>query len=316
MRPVNNIERLIMVLPPPVAVQLDRRIHDEIDRAFNRNNNSAVPAGPALWRNTMKSKPVIYVSTVVAGFILLFAVLNVIGDKSSESVTAPVIDAVAQNNSEISKKPESSLEPVIVVKNSYIPLEIDLPAPLFIGTLEPVKINRLEPMRKVKRPPFLVPAGAKNVAHGKEVTGTDEFPIIGELEMITDGDKEGSDGSYVELAPGRQDVTVNLDSEYNIYAIVVWHYHKQGRAYKDVVVQLSSDRDFIDVNTVFNNDYDNSAALGVGEDLHYVESNEGKLIDCQGLPARFVKLTSSGNTANDMNHYIEVEVYGLPVATK
>jgi len=95
---------------------------------------------------------------------------------------------------------------------------------------------------------------------------------------------------------------------------VVWHYHKQACVYFDVVVQVASDRDFItNVKTVFNNDIDNSAGLGVGKDMHYTETNEGKLIDTKGVQGRYVRLYSNGNNANDLNHYIEVEVYGKPV---
>ncbi|MFQ6035998.1 MAG: hypothetical protein ACE5NM_09165, partial [Sedimentisphaerales bacterium] len=133
-------------------------------------------------------------------------------------------------------------------------------------------------------------------------------------EQITDGDKEAADGSYVELGPFLQHVTIELGAEHEIYAIVIWHYHKQARVYFDVVVQVAGDPDFTaNVKTVFNNDIDNSAGLGVGKDKHYVETNEGKLIDAKGVRGRYVRLYSNGNTTNDLNHYIEVEVYGKPV---
>ena len=44
--------------------------------------------------------------------------------------------------------------------------------------------------------------------------------------------------------------------------------------------------------------------------MHYLEKNEGKLIDAKGTRGRYVRLYSNGNTSDDMNHYIEVEVYG------
>ena len=92
-----------------------------------------------------------------------------------------------------------------------------------------------------------------------------------------------------------------------------WHYHKQARVYFDVIVQLASDPDFITgVATLFNNDDDNSAGLGVGKDIHFVETNEGKLVDAKGTRARYVRLYSNGSNANDLNHYIEVEVFGKP----
>jgi hypothetical protein len=46
--------------------------------------------------------------------------------------------------------------------------------------------------------------------------------------------------------------------------------------------------------------------------MHYVETSEGKLIDAKGVRARYVRLHSQGNNSNDLNHYIEVEVFGKP----
>jgi len=201
--------------------------------------------------------------------------------------------------------------------DALAPVEIRLPKPMFVGTPQDGRVPNLEKPLGRPRPPFLAPQGTTNVAVNKAISGSDEEPIIGDLEMITDGDKEAADGSYVELGPFVQYVTIDLEKQHEIYAIVVWHYHKQPRVYFDVVAQLSNDPDFIgEVTTVFNNDIDNSAGLGIGKDKHYVETSEGKLIDClsQGSPkARYVRLYSDGNTSNDLNHYIEVDVYGRPV---
>ena len=41
-----------------------------------------------------------------------------------------------------------------------------------------------------------------------------------------------------------------------------------------------------------------------------VETNYGKLIDDKGTKGRYIRLWSNGNTANGMNHYIEVEAWG------
>ena len=80
-------------------------------------------------------------------------------------------------------------------------------------------------------------------------------------------------------------------------------------------MQVSDDPDFItNVETLFNNDHDNSLGLGAGKDKNYIETNEGKLINAKGTQARYVRLYSNGNHKNDMNHYLEVEVYGKPVA--
>ena len=199
-------------------------------------------------------------------------------------------------------------------KSGWVPIDIKLPKAVFIGTPQDTRVPNLEKPRTEARPPFLAPEGTKNVAAGKPVTSSDEEPIIGELSYITDGDKEAADGSYVELGPLQQYVTIDLGQMYKIYAIVVWHHHMQAQVYYDVVVQVAEDADFVtNVRTVFNNDIDNSAGFGVGKDMHYTETNEGKLIDARGVPARYVRLYSNGNTSDDLNRYTEVEVYGKPV---
>lgn len=196
-----------------------------------------------------------------------------------------------------------------------IPIPLILPKPMFVGTPTNFEgVTDIEPPLGKARPPFYAPKGVTNVALGKPVTSSTPEPIIGKLSQITDGDKEASDASLVELDPFLQHVTIDLEQPHEIYAIVVWHYHKQPRVYFDVVVQVADDQDFIsNVRTLFNNDRDNSSGLGVGKDMHYVETNEGKLIDAKGVVARYVRLYSKGNNANDQNHYLEVEVYGRPV---
>lgn len=228
-------------------------------------------------------------------------------EKPAETQTEPIAEKPAEV-----KEPEPAAPANTA---GLVPIDIKLPKPMFVGTPQDTKVPNLEKPLGKARPPFLAPEGTTNVALGKPVSSSDEEPIIGEIEMITDGDKEAADGSYVELGPFVQHVTIDLGAMYDIYAIVVWHYHKQARVYFDVVVQVADDADFItNVKTVFNNDIDNSAGLGVGTDKHYTETNEGKLIDVlsKGIKARYVRLYSNGNTSNDLNHYIEVEVYGKP----
>jgi len=204
--------------------------------------------------------------------------------------------------------------PAQSTNEKLVPLEIKLPKPMFVGTPTNISEPNLEKPLGAPRPPFLAPAGTRNIALKKPVTGSDEQPIIGELAMVTDGDKEAAEGSFVELGPSLQYVTIDLKSRNTIYAIVVWHYHKQPVVYRDVIVQVADDRDCItNVQTVFNNDIDNSSGRGVGKDMSYVETAEGKLIDAKGVQGRYVRLYSRGNTANDLNHYIEVEVYGKAV---
>lgn len=194
-----------------------------------------------------------------------------------------------------------------------VPIDIKLPKPMFIGTPQNIQVPKLEKPLGKPRPPFLAPEGTTNVAAGKPVSSSDEAPVIGELKMITDGDCEAGDGSYVELGPFLQNVTIDLGKKHTIYAILAWHYHKQPRVYFDVIVQVADDADFTsNVATLYNNDLDNSAKMGVGEDNHYVETSEGRLIDAKGVSGRYVRLYSNGNSNDDLNHYIEVAVYGKP----
>jgi hypothetical protein len=193
-----------------------------------------------------------------------------------------------------------------------IPLKLELPKPMFVGTPKTLKSANLEPARKGKpRPPVMVPKGVESVSEDMEVTSSDSYPIIGDLELVTDGDKEGADGSYVELGPMKQWVQIDLEETREIYAIVLWHFHSQARVYKDVVVQIADDEDFItNVRTVFNNDHDNSSGLGIGKNKEYIETFQGRPLAVKGLKAQYVRLYSNGSTSSEMNHYIEVEVYG------
>ena len=201
-----------------------------------------------------------------------------------------------------------------VCAEDMVPLKTELPKPQFVGTPVPIKVPNLEPPRKGKRPDFMVPAGTTNLALNKKVTSSAD-PIMGSLDLVTDGDKTGDEGSWAELGPGKQWVQIDLEKDANIYAILVWHFHSQARVYFDVVVQVSDDPAFSkDVTTVFNNDANNELGLGAGKDMDYIETYEGKLIDAKGVKGRYVRLYSKGNTTNKLNHYVEVEVFGKPAA--
>ena len=194
-----------------------------------------------------------------------------------------------------------------------VELKLSLPKPMFIGTPTNIKSANLEVITGKSRGPFMVPAGTKLLSLKRAVRSSDEYPVIGELEMVTDGEKNGGDGYFVELGPSKQWVQIDLGAEYALHAILAWHYHSQARVYRDVIVQVSSDRDFRKgVVTVFNNDHDNSSGQGAGPDKEYIEVAEGRLFDPKGARGRYIRLHSNGNTTNDLNHYVEVEVYGTP----
>jgi hypothetical protein len=194
-------------------------------------------------------------------------------------------------------------------------LKMDLPKPQIVGTPVPIKVPNLEPKLQGTRPDFLVPAGTTNLARGKKVTASDSDPATGTLDLITDGDKEADEGSWVELGPGKQWIQIDLEKEAEIYALMVWHFHSQERVYLDVVAQVSDDPKFeTGVTTIYNNDSANELGLGAGKDRPYIETYQGRLIDAKGVKGRYVRLYSKGNTTNKLNHYIEVEVFGKPAA--
>jgi hypothetical protein len=192
-----------------------------------------------------------------------------------------------------------------------VPLKLDLPKPLFDGTPRPIQVSNLEAPEAANRAPLLVPAGTVLLSLNKPVTSSDSMPVIGDLSFVTDGEKSGEEGTYVELGPGVQWVQIDLGAPARLAAVAIWHYHAQARVYHAVVVQVSDDPGFKSgVTTIFNNDDTGADGLGRGSDRPYVETYKGRVIDARGATARYVRLYSRGNTSDDLNHYTEVEVYG------
>ncbi len=233
-------------------------------------------------------------------------------EKQTEN--AAVQETVTEHAEEVIEEQPAASAPAKPQESAkaMVPLPLELPKPMFVGTPENLSgIENLEPDTKQPRPDFYAPEDVKNLALNKPVTSSEMDPITGSLEMLVDGDKEATEGSVIELGPFEQWVQVDLEDEYELYAILVWHYHKTARVYFDVVVQVSNDPEFVTgVTTLFNNDHDNSLGLGVGQDPHYIDKAEGKLVDAKGTKARYVRLYSQANNQNDYSHYIEVEVFG------
>jgi hypothetical protein len=211
---------------------------------------------------------------------------------------------------------ETAAAPVSTGVAGGTPLNPGFPPELIEGTPSPMKVPNLI-QAPTAEPVFNVPEGTTLLSAGKPVTSSDTDPIIGSLDLITDGDKDAGEGYFVELLDGLHWVQIDLEESADINAVWLWHFHSQKRAYHDVIVQISDDPEFkTGVTTVYNNDYDESAkdlGLGKGADNPYVESRFGLVVDGKGTKGRYVRLYSNGNTSNEMNHYIEVEVYGKPL---
>ena len=202
----------------------------------------------------------------------------------------------------------------LLAADNLAPLPLKLPMPSFKGTPDDLpKGPNIEVFTDKPRAPFLAPAGVVNAALNKKVTSSDKSPITGTLSQITDGNKEAIDDAVVELHKNVQWVQVDLEQEYSIYAIVMWHDHRYVQVYRCVVVQSAEDPDFTkNVQTLFNNDVENVAGLGIGKDKQYFEINQGKLLDTKGAKARYLRFYSKGSNASALNCYPEMEVYGLP----
>jgi hypothetical protein len=243
---------------------------------------------------------------------------KVVVDPMSPTAPTPTPTAVATPTAAktptAAATPTASATPTAAVSSEkMVPLVLTPVRPK--GTVTPINIPADEHIEalETKRPQVMIPEGSVNLALKKTVTSLTTFFITGDLTLITDGDTDGSEGGFVELDPGKQWIQIDLQKESTIYAVVIYHYALQSRAYHDVVVQVSDDADFIkDVKTVFNNDYDNSAGLGVGKDLEYIEDWHGRAIPVAGVSGRYVRVYSNGDSTSDRNHYIEVEVWGKP----
>ena len=189
-----------------------------------------------------------------------------------------------------------------------------LPAPHSSGTPKDIKSANLEPdpgPGKL-RAPIMVPVGfdKKLTKEDTKVTTSDEA-ITGDNEYVVDGDKTPDATCMLQLPAGLQWVQLDLGAEHVVSAVCVWHDQGDERVYKDVIVQLSNDEKFKEgVTTIFNNDHDNTAKLGVGKDKEYRERNDGRPMDGKLTKARYVRCYSNGSTSEPVNNYVEIEVFG------
>ena len=147
-----------------------------------------------------------------------------------------------------------------------------------------------------------------NLAPASIISSSTSFSGIA---YITDT-QTSSTNRAAKAGPGLQWVQLDLGAVYELNTIKLWHYYGDGRSYRDVVVQLSNDPTFSSgVVTVFNNDTDGSAGLGVGIDSEYKESSFGKILSFNPVNARYARFYTNGSSATGWNHYVEIEVYGV-----
>jgi len=189
-------------------------------------------------------------------------------------------------------------------------LPLQLPKPSEQGTPSDIELSEyVEKPTGKPRPAFMAPKGVKNIALSKKVTSSDDSPLAGTFDLVTDGNKEATD-EFLELHRKPQWIQLDLEKSYPLAAIVVWHSFATPQVYRDIVVMGSDDPEFKEGVTMFyNNDYDNNLKFGAGKDLEYFETHEGRLIDCKGKKVRYIRMYSNGSTFSKLNRYTEVEVW-------
>ncbi len=201
----------------------------------------------------------------------------------------------------------------VAAADDLAPLPVKPPSPTLKGTPSDLPSGpNVEPPPEKPAPPFMAPKGVVNVAAGKKVTSSTK-PFTGTLAQITDGLKEPEDDQVVEMRRGKQWVQVDLGESAKIFAIVIWHDHRFLQVFHDVIVQVADDPDFTqNVQTIYNNDVDNSAGQGIGTDKEYFETNRGRTFDAKGVVSRYLRCYTAGSSLSSLNVCQEIEVYALP----
>ena len=240
---------------------------------------------------------------------------------SSQKKGPNVIDGVAQASRtmyQLSKMLNMALSRLLAGGMRLMELDLGLDAVTRATPGYPKNFIKPPNLREeVKRPPFMVQPGTQNIGLRKPVISSIAgLPIIGEWEQITDGIKKSDEFDFVELDPGPQWVQVDLGNISAIYCVVIWHYYKNPIIYNDVIVQLADDEGFTqNVQTVFNNDYDNSSGLGEGKDTMYFARWWGEIVDTSGdnksgKKARYVRVYTNGGASGEETRFVEIAVYG------
>lgn len=204
-------------------------------------------------------------------------------------------------------------EPVAPPRPAAPEAEFTYPEPHYGGTPLDYWSPRLEAANydfPLQRDP---PSGSRIISRGKPVSSSNErYPRSG-LRRINDGIKEFHERNVVTLPPGPQWVQIHLETRHVVDFVRIWHYYAGQRVYFDVRVVVSNRPDARDAVELFNNDFDNSLGFGAGNNSEYVEDHRGLLVEGRDVTGRYVRCYSHGNTADDENHYIEVEIWGRPL---
>jgi hypothetical protein len=206
-----------------------------------------------------------------------------------------------------------------MIADANITITPPYPKPMYVGppviTVPPdvPHLEKVDPQGMKERATFEVQRWSYNLAKRKPVTSSAPPVVEGSLSKLVDEDADAREENLVTLPEGKQWVQIDLGRRSRIWKVLLWHAHNHWNVAHDVLVQVSDDATFASgVQTIFNNDHDNSAGLGKGADPAYVETSLGRLIDGCGARGRFLRVTSRGSTASPLNRFAEIMVYGKP----
>ncbi len=149
--------------------------------------------------------------------------------------------------------------------------------------------------------------GARNIAGGKAfkyANGTIATQIPSDNVISSDYPK------FIDIGSGAQAITVDLGANFMIDGLRVWRFYGDARTYKDVIYEISTNADFTNSTKVFNSNTTGSLGLGNGSDFTFSEKSYGHPVYFAPVEGRYVRLWSNGSSANNSNHYVEVQVFG------
>lgn len=150
-----------------------------------------------------------------------------------------------------------------------------------------------------------------NYAKNKVITSNG---TLSNPRYATDG-VSNNQQQLTSIGTGLKYMTIDLGKQISLGQIKIVRNISGPRTYKDLIVQSSKTADFSSgVTTVFNNDKDNSAGLGIGLDAEYVEVAEGRTISCTTSDVRYIRVYSNGSNVDADNQFAEVEALGYPDA--
>ncbi len=145
---------------------------------------------------------------------------------------------------------------------------------------------------------------AANLALGKPVTASFSEASAGSLDLVTDGKIDrhlGHGGGEAQW------VQVDLGKVEEIALVRIWHYWRDGRAYRGNRVAVSSSGDFTGEETVVFDSHTGGM---------YPETEGGQLFVFGPVGARYIRNWLVDNTNNPSCQWIEIEAYArLPEDT-